>query len=98
MSEPILIDVREVLPGEYRHVWRRALWEAHGRACGVCHQPVGYDEFQVDHIMQRCAGGSDDWSNLRPSHKPCNNGRNRPRRRWERTLTHDERRRQDDAR
>ena len=86
MSEPILIDVRFVLPGEYRHVWRRARWEAHGRACGVCQKPVGYADFQVDHIVQRCQGGTDAWDNLRPLHKPCNNGRQRgPRKAWQRT-------------
>ena len=87
MSDPILIDVRDVLPSQYREVWRRAFWEAHGRACGICRQPVGYAEFQIDHIEQRWQGGSDTWSNLRPAHKVCNNGRNRgPRKAWERAL------------
>jgi hypothetical protein len=76
-NKPILIDVRTVLPKDYGQVWKRSLWEAYGQACGICNDPVTLEEFQVDHIVQRCQGGGNEWTNLRPAHKPCNNGRPR---------------------
>ncbi len=36
--------------------------------CCVCHQP-GADE--VDHVVPRYLGGSDEATNLRPIHKAC---------------------------
>jgi 5-methylcytosine-specific restriction endonuclease McrA len=36
--------------------------------CCVCHQP-GADE--VDHVVPRYLGGSDEAENLRPIHKAC---------------------------
>lgn len=30
---------------------RRALWEAHGRTCAYCDQPLGFKDYQIDHIV-----------------------------------------------
>lgn len=72
---PILIDVREVLPRDYRALWRRLLWESHDGRCGLCHEPVALEAMQIDHILPRVRGGEDIWTNLQPSHKPCNSAK-----------------------
>lgn len=87
MSEPFLIDVRNVLPREYRQVWRQALWDAHGGVCGVCREPISVETFDVDHVLQRCLGGTDEWDNLRPVHRSCNQRRARGTREERRSVT-----------
>lgn len=53
-----------------RQVRKRVLRE-HAGVCHWCGKPGG-DE--VDHVVNRRSGGSDDLENLRPIHKyPCHN-------------------------
>ena len=50
---------------------KRAVLRAHAGVCHWCGKPGG-DE--VDHILNRRSGGSDDPENLAPIHKyPCHN-------------------------
>ncbi len=55
------------LPANWGVLRRRVLRGSD--VCSICHQP-GADE--VDHIVARYAGGTDEISNLRPVHAfPC---------------------------
>lgn len=57
---------------------RRALWERDGGLCGICGIAVDFGAgMDIDHVVQRAEGGSDDPSNLRVTHQRCN--RSRPR-------------------
>lgn len=56
----------------------------YGRFCWLCGEKIhrGFptnhpDEFSIDHFIPRAAGGTDDLDNLRPSHRRCNNERER---------------------
>lgn len=58
--------------------WRAAfveiLAERQDGLCGLCDWmlPAGWDDVQVDHIVPRARGGSDDVSNLQAVHARCN--------------------------
>ncbi len=43
-----------------------------GHVCGICGEAVRERELSIDHIAPISAGGSDDITNLQPSHKTCN--------------------------
>jgi 5-methylcytosine-specific restriction endonuclease McrA len=44
-----------------------------GTLCGICsHKILSLDHANVDHILPRSRGGSDEASNLQWSHKWCN--------------------------
>jgi len=43
--------------------------------CRICGGHAAFEDGEVDHIVPRSAGGSDDWSNLRWAHRKCNNDR-----------------------
>jgi 5-methylcytosine-specific restriction endonuclease McrA len=51
---------------------RRVLWESHGGICGICQEPVAFDEFQIDHIIPKGQGGLHSYANTQPSHAACN--------------------------
>ena len=55
---------------------RIALWEDAGRMCHYCDRPVGRpgtkQGAQIDHVVARRCGGSDDPGNLVVSCKRCN--------------------------
>lgn len=57
--------------------FRRWLHARDNGRCGICGEPVEITEMDIDHIVQLAEGGSDDPSNLRVTHAPCN--RRRPR-------------------
>jgi 5-methylcytosine-specific restriction endonuclease McrA len=54
------------LPRNWNTIRSRVL--RNSDVCCVCHQP-GADE--VDHVVPRYLGGSDEAENLRPIHKAC---------------------------
>lgn len=54
-----LIDLRAV----YRH------WKG---ICGICREPVGLDEFTIDHIVPLSRGGPHLFDNMQPAHRACN--------------------------
>jgi 5-methylcytosine-specific restriction endonuclease McrA len=43
--------------------------------CGICGEPVGYKEANLDHIVPKSKGGSNQITNLRISHFHCNSRR-----------------------
>lgn len=46
---------------------RKAVWEAYDGLCARCEEPLGR-VFDIDHILERDLGGSDELSNLVPLH------------------------------
>ena len=51
---------------------RQAILARFGSVCGVCGKPIVGARFDIDHIIPRSAGGSDEDANLRPTHAVCN--------------------------
>ena len=51
---------------------RRAILERFDSKCGICGKQITGDQFDVDHIVPRSAGGRDSDENLRPAHAVCN--------------------------
>jgi len=47
------------------HGRRRTLWERDAGLCGFCGDPVDLLEMDLDHIIPKADGGSNDDSNLR---------------------------------
>ena len=45
---------------------RRAIWEAHGKRCAYCGQPLSFAELQIDHILPRALLKDDEqWDRIR---------------------------------
>jgi hypothetical protein len=60
------------------YFFRRFLYDRDRGVCGLCGDPVDFGpKMDIDHIVQLADGGSNDPSNLRITHSPCN--RRRPR-------------------
>lgn len=52
---------------------RNRLWKSRPHICGICGLEIASkDEMNLDHIIPRSRGGSDDESNLQLSHAICN--------------------------
>jgi hypothetical protein len=51
---------------------RQALLEKFGGNCGICGKQIEGVTFDIDHIVPRSRGGTDDPDNLRPTHAVCN--------------------------
>ena len=51
---------------------RRFIYERDHGICQECLQPVAFEAFEVDHIIPRAYGGTDESSNLRLTCRPCN--------------------------
>lgn len=57
---------------------KRVAWEAQGRCCGICLQPMLLREATVDHIRPRGMGSGfrdDRMENIRAAHMICNSNR-----------------------
>jgi 5-methylcytosine-specific restriction endonuclease McrA len=50
----------------------RKVYAHHKGVCGICYQPVSFDEFAIDHIKPLSRGGPHVFENLQPAHKSCN--------------------------
>jgi len=51
------------------------VFEKHGFACAYCNEKPGRSKLQIDHLIPRSKGGSDDEQNLVPACVPCNQGK-----------------------
>jgi hypothetical protein len=51
---------------------RREVWLRDQGICGICEQPVAFEEMQLDHIIPQSWGGSDEPYNVQPAHALCN--------------------------
>lgn len=49
------------------------LFRKYGNACYFCSTPLTTVDATLDHYVPRAAGGSNEFSNLRPACRPCNN-------------------------
>ena len=56
----------------YRARQREALFDAIGRVCVYCDQPLPTRALTVDHKLPRSRGGNGDRANLVPACGPCN--------------------------
>lgn len=48
------------------------LYERDEGRCGICGEPVGRDDFQVDHIVPISRGGEHSYANTQIAHRFCN--------------------------
>jgi 5-methylcytosine-specific restriction endonuclease McrA len=51
---------------------RLIVWNKYGKRCAYCGKAIKYKEMQVDHIIPKNIGGTDDITNLNPSCRRCN--------------------------
>jgi 5-methylcytosine-specific restriction endonuclease McrA len=65
---------------DYREAVVLLLLERDGNICQLCSEVVTAADSQIDHIVQRAVGGTNEPSNLRLVHKHCNAHRPKPRR------------------
>jgi len=57
---------------------KRVAWEAQGRKCAICHEPLRWADSTVDHIRPRGMGGGardDRQENIAAVHGLCNQER-----------------------
>lgn len=50
----------------------RTVYRNHGGKCGICHGPVDFESFTIDHIVPISKGGPHLLHNLQPAHHRCN--------------------------
>lgn len=65
---------------DYRETVVLFLMERDGTICKLCNTLIEQGSEQIDHIIQRAIGGTNEPSNLRLVHKACNANRPKPRR------------------
>jgi 5-methylcytosine-specific restriction endonuclease McrA len=53
---------------------RMEILEEAGFCCWYCHQPIAYDEMELDHALALGLGGEDNPLNLVPACVPCHRG------------------------
>lgn len=54
---------------------RAAVLATWGLRCWLCGDDLDDQGWDIDHVVPRSRGGSDDLSNLRPAHARCNRSR-----------------------
>jgi 5-methylcytosine-specific restriction endonuclease McrA len=55
---------------------RLSVYEKYSGNCAYCGCEIVWSAFQVDHIIPKQSGGSDDLENLNPACRQCNNFKN----------------------
>lgn len=50
----------------------RLVYNQHNGICGICSQPVRFEDFSIDHIVPLARGGTHVFGNLQPAHLWCN--------------------------
>lgn len=51
---------------------REKVLKKYNSRCAYCGEPLFYKEMQVDHLIPKSKGGTDDIANLMPSCRLCN--------------------------
>jgi 5-methylcytosine-specific restriction endonuclease McrA len=51
---------------------RQAVYSKYGGRCAYCGREIAYKDMQVDHMIPKANGGTDDMENLMPSCRTCN--------------------------
>lgn len=55
---------------------RALVWRMYGGRCWLCGAEItAVQPWDVDHVLPRSQGGSDELRNLRPAHASCNRSR-----------------------
>ena len=54
---------------------RARIYLRDGGVCWWCHKPVAWDDYDLDHLVERARGGGHEDYNLVTAHKGCNRGR-----------------------
>lgn len=57
---------------EYDLIDFRRVYAHHKGLCGICHQPVSFETFTIDHIIPTSRRGPHLFENLQPAHLACN--------------------------
>lgn len=52
---------------------REQVYQKYGGRCAYCGKEITLKQMQVDHIHPQYLGGNDDYDNLNPSCRVCNN-------------------------
>jgi hypothetical protein len=53
----------------FTDIHRRAIWEAHGKRCIYCRQPLLFKELVIDHVIPLSVGGDEEqFARIRSSH------------------------------
>lgn len=52
-------------------IWRDLMLQRARSRCGICGEVI-YGDFQIDHILPRAGGGTDEIENLQCVHPRCN--------------------------
>lgn len=60
------------LAGFVENIERRVVFDRDGGVCGICHRPVTWEEFSVDHIFPLRHGGEHSYGNTQSAHLRCN--------------------------
>lgn len=53
-------------------VRRLEIYERDAGICHLCSEPVALEDFQIDHVIPLCQGGSHTYANVRAAHARCN--------------------------
>lgn len=54
------------------YVDHRKVWDRDDGMCGICGDPVAWDDLEVDHIWPRAKNGVEAYFNMRAAHEWCN--------------------------
>lgn len=57
---------------DYRSIDRYLLWARYDGQCGICLEPLLFEQMTIDHIIPLSRGGSNKEKNLQPAHEECN--------------------------
>jgi len=57
---------------KHKLIRRREIWERDARLCHICRQTILWQDLEIDHVVPRSCGGTNDPTNLAASHRACN--------------------------
>lgn len=67
------IDYYEYPPHMLRRTYISAMRQGKRFACGICDELIHSKKtLTIDHVVPKSKGGSDNYENLQPAHKSCN--------------------------